>query len=160
MMDAIPDLVLNKIQEVKDLYHRLVLLVAPTKSDKTATLRAVGARIGVPLINLNLELSQAMLELTRRQRALQLPRLLDTLVRNTDQDIVLFDNTEILFDTTLKQDPLRSLQSVSRNKTIVVSWNGFVEGEHLVYASPGHPEFRSYLVRDLMVVPGYKKDHE
>lgn len=156
MTDAIPELIVSKIQQVGDLYYRIVLLVAPSKSGKTAALQDVSTIIGAPLINLNLELSQVMLELTKRQRALQLPRLLDGLVRNAAKDIVLFDNTEILFDINLKQDPLRSLQTISRNKTIVASWNGSVQGDHLVYAVPGHPEYRNYSVRDLTIVIAYE----
>ena len=48
-----------------------------------------------------------MLELTERQRALQLPRLLADIVNTTSTDVMLLDNIEVLFDVSLKQDPLR-----------------------------------------------------
>jgi hypothetical protein len=38
--------------------------------------------------------------------------------------LVLLDNIELLFDVHLKQDPLRLLQGLSRNKTVVATWNG------------------------------------
>ena len=38
--------------------------------------------------------------------------------------MVLLDNTEILLDPALEQDSGRLLQLVSRNRTIVASWNG------------------------------------
>jgi hypothetical protein len=93
-----------------------------------------------------------MLDLTERQRALQLPRLLAEIVGASAADVVLLDNVEVLFDISLKQDPLRLLQGLSRNRTVVVAWSGSIHGEHMVYAKPGHPEYKRYSLRDFLVV--------
>jgi hypothetical protein len=93
-----------------------------------------------------------MLELTERQRALQVPRLLAEMVDAVQGDIILLDNIEILFEVTLKQDPLWLLQGLSRNKTVIAAWSGSIEGDHIVYATPGHPEYRRYPYRDFLVV--------
>ena len=61
-------------------------------------------------------------------------------------DVILLDNIEVLFDVSLKQDPLRLLQGLSRNKTVVAAWSGSIDGEHMVYATPDHPEYRRYPV--------------
>jgi len=63
--------------------------------------------------------------------------------------LVLLDNIEILFDVHLKQDPLRLLQGLSRNKTVVVAWPGRVLNDTLIYAEPEHPEYRRYPREDL-----------
>ncbi len=68
--------ILVRIDEVSHLYHRLVLVVGPAGSGKTSALQEVSASTSAPVINVNLELSRRMLDLTERQRALQLPRLL------------------------------------------------------------------------------------
>ena len=81
---------------------------APSGFGKTKAFREVAARTGARLINLNLELSRRMLDLTESQRALRLPGLLDDVV-GRDEPLVLLDNIEILFDAALKQDPLRLL---------------------------------------------------
>jgi hypothetical protein len=93
-----------------------------------------------------------MLDLTGRQRALQLPRLLSEIVGTSTIDVVLLDNIEILFDVSLKQDPLRLLQGLSRNRTVVAAWGGYIDGNNMVYASPDHPEYKRYTVRDFLVV--------
>ena len=62
------------------------------------------------------------------------------------------DNTEILFDLALQQDPLRLLQHASRNRTIVTSWNGTVDDRYLNYADSGHPEYRRYPTGGLVIV--------
>ena len=152
MAEPLADRVIKRIGQVAELYHRLVMLVAPAGAGKTAALQDVHERIGAPLINVNLELSRRMLDLTERQRALQLPRLLAEIVGASAADVVLLDNVEVLFDVSLKQDPLRLLQGLSRNKTVVAAWSGSIDGEHMVYATPDHPEYKRYPLRDFLVV--------
>lgn len=152
MAEPLVDRVVRKIDQAAELYHRLVVLVAPAGAGKTAALRDVHERTNAPLVNVNLDLSRRMLDLTERQRALQVARLLSEMVSASQGDVVLLDNIEVLFDVGLRQDPLRLLQGLSRNKTVVVAWNGAIEGGHLVYATPGHPEYRRYPLRDLLVV--------
>ena len=126
--------------------------MAPAGAGKTAALRDVHERTAAPLIDVNLELSRRMLDLTERQRALQLPRLLSEIVGVSAADVVLLDNIEVLFDISLKQDPLRLLQGLSRNKTVVAAWSGSIDGENMVYATADHPEYRRYPIRDFLVV--------
>ena len=151
MAEPLADQVMRKIKQAAELYHRLMLVVAPAGAGKTTALTYVKERIGAPLVNVNLELSRRMLELTERQRALQLPRLLREIVDDAASEVVLLDNLEILFDVSLQQDPLRLLQGLSRNKTVVAAWNGSIEKDHMTYAVPDHPEYRRYLVRDFLV---------
>ena len=92
-----------------------------------------------------------MLELTERQRALQLPRLLREIVGNGGGEMILLDNIEVIFDVGLKQDPLRLLQGLSRNKTVVAAWNGTIVEDSLTYAAPDHPEYRRYPIHDFLV---------
>ena len=54
------------------------------------------------------------------------------------------ESIEILFDPALQQDPLRCLQGISRNRTIVASWSGSARDRTLTYAEPGHREYRRY----------------
>ena len=143
---------LQKIEEAQPLYHRLILLVGPSGCGKTRILQAVSASTAAPLLNVNLELSRRMLELTQRQRALQVSRILGEIIDEATGEVVLLDNLEILFDVHLKQDPLRLLQGLSRNKTLVAAWNGAIVDGHLTYAIPGHPEYRRYPLRDLIIV--------
>jgi len=177
MVEPLADQVLRKIGEARKLYHRLILMVGPPSSGKTKALQEISATTSAPLINVNLELSRRMLELTERQRALQLPRLLEDVCVSSIQrrapDVFLLDNIEILFDIRLKQDPLRLLQGLSRNRTIVVAWPGHVVNpvmaredlskkdarrathdfeRYLIYAVPDHLEYRRYLIRDFLVV--------
>lgn len=125
-------------------YHRLVLVVGRPRAGKTHLLQAAVAANGWPLINLNQQVSEHLLELTQRQRALRLPRIVGDVLSSAGSKIVLVDNIELLFSPDLQQDPLKLLQGAARNRTIVASWPGALSGRQLTYAEPGHPEYRRY----------------
>lgn len=171
MAEPLSDQIKRKLKDIGELYYRLVLVVGPAGTGKTAALQDVQEHLGASLINVNLDLSRQLLDLTERQRALQLPRLLTEITNSAAGEVVLFDNIEILFDVSLKQDPLRLLQGLSRNKAVVAAWNGKIISDewkvmsnerhsslsphhsslYLIYAAPDHPEYRRYQVRDFLV---------
>ncbi|WP_395624280.1 BREX-3 system P-loop-containing protein BrxF [Sphingomonas daechungensis] len=151
MPEPIHNRIKQSIGQAEGLYHRLVLLVGQSGSGKTAALRALADELGASVINVNLALSARLIELTERQRTLRLSALFGGVVEEAGT-VALLDNIEILFDHGLRQDPLRLLQSVSRNRCVVASWNGAVTGSKLTYATIGHPEYRSYETTDTMIV--------
>lgn len=148
----------GKTEELKKLidaarprYYQLILLVGPAGSGKTQALLRLSAETDYPYVNLNLALSQRLLEYPSRARPLRLPRIVEAIVQDTAGDTVLLDNTEMLFAPALEQDPLRLLQLVSRTRTIVAAWSGRFDGRTLIYAEPGHPEYRKYSEVDALV---------
>jgi len=151
MAEPLADQVMRKVKQAAELYYRLMLVIAPAGAGKTTALQHVRDRTGALLINVNLELSRQMLELTERQRTLKLPHLLQEIVRNDGNEMILLDNIEVIFDVGLKQDPLRLLQGLSRNKTVVAAWNGTIVETSLTYAAPAHPEYRRYPIHDFLV---------
>ena len=98
------------LPRTKDAYYKLVLAVGPARTGKTATLIELSARHSWPRVNVNLRLSERLLELTHRQRATRVAGILDDIVRAEKSDVVLLDNIELLFAGELAQDPLRLLQ--------------------------------------------------
>ncbi len=143
---------MRMVAQAAAFYHRLLLLVGPSESGKTVLLHQCVKTNGWPIVNLNLELSQKLLPLTQRQRPLHAQKLLDDTMAQIANPVVLLDNTEILFDNNLQLDPLRLLQGISRNRTVVASWNGAVADGQLTYATPEHQEFRKYPSQDLLLV--------
>lgn len=152
MAKTLSDKILDSIDEAAELYYRLIIVVAPAGMGKSAALQDVHERTNAPLVNVNLDLARRMLDLTERRRALQLPRLLSEIVNAFENDVILLDNIELLFDVTLKQDPLRLLEGLARNKTVVAAWSGSVVGDQMVYATSDHPEYRRYPLRNFLAV--------
>lgn len=140
------------VEQASSQYFRLVVLVGAPGSGKTGALQSAAQNLGCQMVNVNLELSKRMLELTRAQRSRQVERLLKEVIAGVSGHVALLDNLEILFDTGLEVDPLRLLQVSSRNQTIVASWNGSYQSSTLTYAEPGHPEFVQFKQPEAIIV--------
>lgn len=97
-------------------------------------------------------LSEELLQIPARRRALRAARLSHDIVSRYDAPQVLIDNIELLFHPSLEQDPLRLLQSLARNRSIVATWRGEYLGSSLTYAAPDHPEFRRFQDPDARIV--------
>ncbi len=151
-MPSSAEAIISSLSTAAQCYHRLVLVVGPAGAGKTAALREVGEATGAPVINLGQELSERLLSLPERQRSLRVLRLLDEIAGPVSDQPLLLDNTEVLFEPELQQEPLQVLQRLSRNRTVVASWNGRVTDGHLTYALPGHPEERRHSTADLLLV--------
>jgi hypothetical protein len=144
--------ILHHLENIATMYNRLILLVAPSGKGKTGVLREVESKSNAAYINLNLALSERLLDLTEKQRALQIAKITEDIVAESKHEVRLLDNIEILFDPGLKLDPLRLLKNISRNHVLVVAWNGNADDKYLTYADPDHREYRRYPVNDLLII--------
>ena len=70
MSAAFASRVIDAVPIVQDQYYKLVLAVGPPRSGKTATLAMVAQQRGWERLNVNLRLSERLLELTQKQRKL------------------------------------------------------------------------------------------
>jgi hypothetical protein len=140
------------LPRTQDAYYKLVLTVGPARMGKTAVLNELATQRSWPRLNVNLHLSERLLELTHRQRATRVAGILGEMIREEKSDVVLLDNIELLFAEELAQDPLRLLQSLSRNRVIVAAWPGGFDGVSLTYAEPGHPQARRYQTPQAVIV--------
>lgn len=143
-MDELQDSVRKAISDATDQYYRLVILAGKPGCGKSCVLHAISGAEGFPLINVNLELSKRLLELTRVQRSRQVQRLLKDIIASASGEVVLLDNLEILFDPSLEVEPLGLLQDLCRNRTVVATWNGTYVDNTLTYAEPSHPEYLQF----------------
>ena len=138
--------------QVGTMSYRLVILVGPRGCGKTHVLQELESQKGWPRISVNQVLSEQLLELTARQRAVRLPSILGEVVEAAGSDVVLLDNIEMLFNPDFGQDPLRLLQRFARNRTIVAAWTGTGDGHCLSYAQPEHREWKKYDAPDALMV--------
>lgn len=136
--------IISRIQEAKSKYYKLVLLASPFAETNTKHLKAASERFNYPYVNFSLYLSNKLIDIPVNKRRSHIVNLLPNFVRDYAEDVLLLDNTELLFLPGLGVDPLRALQSISRNKTIVAAWTGEFDGKKLTYASQGHPEYKRY----------------
>ena len=129
------------LERTASQYYKLLMVVGPTGSGKTAFLRSVSEKYNIPLLNLGLDLSKKLLSLTVSERKLKASDVIADLLDACGAHRLAVDNTEIVFDPALMLNPLGLLQGISRTRLLIWSWNGELEKTHLTYAYPGHPEY-------------------
>ncbi|GHV83238.1 ATPase AAA [Spirochaetia bacterium] len=153
MQVSIKDKLLQSIISSRALYHKLILLVGLSGSGKTPILNEIAAHFNQSVINVNLEISEKLLEVPQKQRPLKISGIIGDLIGSSEgtaiEGTAILDNLEILFDMELKQDPLRLLLSNARNRMVLASWNGTYKDGRLVYAETGHQEYRVYNAQDI-----------
>ena len=143
--------ILKVIESAQMLYHRLILVVGIPGSGKTQAIRKVAKAFETNVWNINYELSKRLLDYSQKSRGRETSIILRELLDSSNKP-VFFDNTEILFDKSLGQNPLLLLQGLSRNNTIVATWDGSVLGHNLTYAEPNHPEYQRYSTNNLIII--------
>ncbi|QDU47379.1 hypothetical protein Mal52_59080 [Symmachiella dynata] len=129
------------IEQAEARYEKLVLLIGESGSGKTQLLRALVDAKACPLVNVNLRLSQKLLEIPRRKRPAKVSTLFSDLLDEEEGSPILLDDIELLFDKALQTNTLTLLRHHSKNRIVVVAWNGTFSDGVLTYAEPDHPEY-------------------
>ncbi len=132
------------------MYYRLLVVVVGDEEVKDG--RYLAERLGIRRINVGEKLAEELLEVPARGRPLKVAGLLEGLLDDAGGDGVLLDHIEILFEESLRVEPLTLLKNVSRQRLVVVMWSGEIEAGTLVYGVPGHPEHKGYPARDVALV--------
>lgn len=138
----------ESIDRAKRGYYKLVILVGPAGSGKTDMMLRLNAKKGYPYVNLNLELSRNLIDMPIEERPSYIQECIETLLAPA-ADVILLDNTELVFSPQLQIDPLRLFHALSRKRTVVISWNGTYNKNTLIYAEPNHSEYRTYTTQEV-----------
>ncbi|OBW63496.1 MAG: hypothetical protein A9183_07175 [Dehalococcoides mccartyi] len=150
--ETIINRILDYLEHIEDLTYKLIIIAAPSGSGKTAIIQDLSKTKNYPLINVNLQLADRLKDLSKTQRSLRVDQILGEILAEHGNTPVLLDNIEILFDFNLKINPLSLLQKLSRNRPIITTWNGVVDGNRLSYAQRGHAEYGNYDLDDTIVI--------
>ncbi len=126
--------------------HKLIIITG-TKNTHNSLLEKLQAFEKIDCINLNLHLSKILIS----KNGLNDPNdIIENLLSEiSTKDIILFSNINILFDSTLKWNPMNILKNLSCNHMLIVFWDGEINGNNLQYAVQKHSEFRQYPIHDL-----------
>ncbi len=120
-----------------------MLLVGEHGSGKTRLLRQAATAHGVPVVDLGAELPPSLFQVPSRKRPVTVADTLGDMLRAASDPAVI-DNIEVLFEPELRIDPLKLLQDHARNRVVVAAWPGTWDGDVLTFASPDHPEHRTF----------------
>lgn len=133
------------VDEIGALQSKLLLLVGRPDGGKTALLAGLAERRGAKVLSVGSALGGWLAMLPSRQRVLKAPVILRELVdEHANGDLLLLDNIELLFDRSLKLDPLDLLKRHAHARRVVAVWPGDLRDGRLIYAEMGHPEYQDY----------------
>lgn len=146
------------IGEVNDLQSKLILLVS--RSGKTRLLRALARRLNVTPFNIGIKLGHCLAATPVSDRAFSTNELLREVTDNVRSDTpLLLDNLEVLFEPSLKINPLTVIKLLAHSRLVIAAWPGEMRDDRLIYAGMGHPEHRDY-TRDGVVVFETAQSHQ
>jgi hypothetical protein len=95
-------------------------------------------------VSLNLPLAKKLAARPERERADFVTEDALSLLEKADK--VLLQDFEMFFDPRYRLDVLRTFVAVAHSGKLVVKWCGSFDGSALVYATPGYPDYKRYLV--------------
>jgi Cdc6-like AAA superfamily ATPase len=139
------------LENLTGSYHRLIVIVGRQGVGKTELIRNLVSKLQWPQVNLNLMLSEALMPYQQQKRPVVVSSLFYEFFE-TESLGYLIDNTELLFDKSLKINPIYLLKNVSRNRTIVCSLNGQMNGNDFIYAETNHPEYFRETLNDINII--------
>lgn len=144
------DRLVRLVAEVGDLQSKLILLAG--NGGKTKLLRSLGERLQSLPVNVGVKLGQRLAATPVFERGFSANELLrDITVSARSNAPLLLDNLEVLFEPSLKINPLDLIKRLAHARSVVAVWPGELRDDRLVYARLGHPEYRDY-TRDGIVV--------
>ena len=138
----------NEVPYLKNKYNKILYLYEYKKGD---TLKYYSEVNELPYINVNLYLSEKLMDVKPNRRPYKVIDLMNAL-GDTGDDIICLDYFEILFESSLKLQPFDILKNLSRRKTVLVAWRYELKDGYLVYAQPGHPEYRKEMIADTTLI--------
>lgn len=138
------------ILEVNDLQSKLILLVG--RSGKTRLLHALARRLNVASFNIGMKLGHRLAATPVSDRGFSTNELLREITdEGRNSTPLLLDNLEVLFEPSLKINPLNVIKLLAHSRLVIAAWPGEMRNDRLIYAGMGHPEHRDY-TRDGVVV--------
>ena len=76
----------------------------------------------------------------------EIQEILSEFMYNEKSEFFLITNSGILFDASLKLDPLRLFKKLSVTRKLIVLWHGKRNNNQLTYAQRGHSEYNEYII--------------
>ena len=132
----------NAITDFRRTSHTCLLLVHPAVSRLEDAANELLLVYDWTRLSVGRELSPVLLAEIPQRRSRAVRQWMKTHLREMSPGPVLCTNVDLLFDPTLKLDPLRLMRDVSRVTRLVATWPGSYVDDVLAYAVPGHSHYR------------------
>lgn len=139
----------------------LTILVGMQPKEMSDLLQVIAAEKNFCYYNISQFVSRSIIHNEIQRNPLLIQDLLkESLQKNATQSRAIFDNTGVLFGFPKIIDPLGLFRYLNRIKPIITAWYGKFDKSALIYADPGHIEYRRYpisILEGIHIVPFEKE---
>jgi len=133
------------VDEIGGLNCKLVLVIGPSDAGKSELLAELAMRRQTSVLSVGAALGRALLSVPVSRRHLHAPDLIREMSdKSAANGLIRLDGIEMLFDRTLRLNPLDLLKRNAQTRRVVAAWPGEFSDNRLSYASMGHPEHQDY----------------
>ena len=129
-----------------------LVLVHPVIARLQAEAGRLASQYALPSVSIGPSLAQALLTVPPRRQPVASATTLKDLLGEFDPGPVLCTDIDLLFEPTLKLDPLRLLLECSRVTRMIVAWPGDYDHGTLEYAVSEHGHYRTWKDHGVSVV--------
>lgn len=126
----------KRIDDLENQYYKMVFVIFKNYSIETFSNQLTNTRT----LNINLQLSEKLLVIPSKDYYWHVTDFLLSFM-DDDKIIYILNHIDILFDPVLAIQPISVLESISRQRKIVVVWPGEYREGKLFYAEPRHSEY-------------------
>ncbi len=134
--------------EISHNNHQLIIIIV-NQTKKNSFIEHLKEFENIDILNLNFLLSQTLVSLPKNKFSDPVQIIENIISKNSSKHIILLSSINILFDKNLKWNPFEILKKLSRNKRIIVLWDGKFTTRGLEYASHPHLENIHYSIAEL-----------
>jgi hypothetical protein len=140
---------LNKVIDSAKLQRSQLIIICNPNKEKFV--KQNNNKYCIQNVNISLELSKGLMDIPKTKRSARVHKCLAKILHKFNSDVLWIERMQILFHPELEFNPIKFFQNVSRNKTIILSWDGEYKNNKLIYAKPGHQEYRVYSEIDAQI---------
>ena len=97
-----------------------------------------------PSLNVSEDLSKELLSVQTRKRSKFVRWWLKNRLSDIEEEPAICTNIDLLFEPSLKLDPLHLLRQIGHRQKIIVLWSGGFENNTLSYAQPKHAHYATW----------------
>ncbi|SNT21646.1 hypothetical protein SAMN05446037_10546 [Anaerovirgula multivorans] len=102
----------------------------------------------VTTVDLGLELSSTLKEISIDKRYDSVQKGLDNIFRNLNSNSLMVVNIDILFNPSYKLNVLKYFINLARTKMVLVHWPGEIKGNVLQYSQINYADYVRYDLQD------------
>ena len=122
-------------------HFRLVWLVGGAISERSALLRRLADAEDGAFVDVGKKLSSSLIEVPVSLRSASVEDCFAACLGESPSAVTCLDHLEILFEPSLRVNPVALIKGASRHAVLVVSWPGTVSTGHLFFGASDHPSY-------------------